>query len=242
MVIATKFGNTFDEKNKQITGSNASPEYIQRACDASLKRLKTDYIDLYQFHLNDYDPQKAEEVRDTLETLINEGKIRTYGWSTDFPDRAQVFVKGFNCQAFQFQMNVLDDAELMVKFCEKYGMTGINRGPLAMGLLTGKFRSDSTFTADDVRGSNAPSWMKYFKDGKPNSDWLQKMEHIREILTANGRTVVQGALAWILGRSKLTIPIPGFKTVSQVEENCNTLHSDPLNSSQIREINTIINR
>ena len=90
VVIATKFGNTFDEATRQGTGSDASPEYIRSACEASLRRLNTDYIDLYQFHLNGYPPEKAAPVRDTLEELVAAGKIRAYGWSTDFPDSARV--------------------------------------------------------------------------------------------------------------------------------------------------------
>ena len=70
VVIATKFGNTFDEASRQKTGQDASPEGIRNACDASLRRLDTDHIDLYQFHLNDYDPIKAVGVRETLEDLV----------------------------------------------------------------------------------------------------------------------------------------------------------------------------
>ena len=99
VVIATKFGNVFDEATKQITGSDASPAYIKRACEASLRRLETDYIDLYQFHLNGYEAGKGAKVRDTLEALVAEGKIRAYGWSTDFPDRARVFAEGDHCAA-----------------------------------------------------------------------------------------------------------------------------------------------
>jgi aryl-alcohol dehydrogenase-like predicted oxidoreductase len=94
VIVATKFGNTFDESARQKTGQDASPEGIRWACDESLRRLGTTYIDLYQFHLNDYDPKKAVEVLGTLEELIAAGKIRSYGWSTDFPERAKVFAEG----------------------------------------------------------------------------------------------------------------------------------------------------
>ncbi|MFP4312198.1 MAG: aldo/keto reductase, partial [Nitriliruptoraceae bacterium] len=83
IVIATKFGNQFDEATKQITGSSARPDYIRSACEASLQRLNTDYIDLYQFHLNDFPPAGVDDVLDTLERLVAAGKIRSYGWSTD---------------------------------------------------------------------------------------------------------------------------------------------------------------
>jgi aryl-alcohol dehydrogenase-like predicted oxidoreductase len=242
VVIATKFGNTFDESTRQITGADVSPEYIRRACEASLKRLNTDTIDLYQFHLGEYDLDQAAVVRDTLEELAAEGKIRHYGWSTDFPDCARVFAEGPNCSAAQFQMNVLDDAPSMVALCEELNLAGINRGPLAMGLLTGKYRTGSKLASDDVRGDRAPDWMKYFKDGSPNPEWLKKLEAIREILTSGGRTLAQGALAWLWARSEKTIPIPGFRTVAQVEENVGAMQFGPLSVGQMREIDTILER
>ena len=91
VVIATKFNAVFDEETRQVIGADASPEGIRRACEDSLRRLNTDYIDLYQFHDNGYPADQAEPVRETLEELVKEGKIRFYGWSTDFPDRAEVF-------------------------------------------------------------------------------------------------------------------------------------------------------
>jgi len=242
VVIATKFGNTFEETTRQITGSDASPEYIRQACEASLQRLNTDYIDLYQFHLNDYDPNQAGAVRDVLEELVAEGKIRQYGWSTDFPERARVFAEGPNCTVVQHQMNVLDDAGPMIALCEQVDLASINRGPLAMGLLTGKYRADSKLTSDDVRGDKSPAWMKYFKDGRPNPEWLKKLDEIREILTSGGRTLAQGALAWIWARSERTIPIPGFRTVAQVEENTAAMQFGPLGAEQMREIDTLLGR
>ena len=242
VVLATKFGNTFDESARQITGSNAAPKYVRRACEASLRRLNTDYIDLYQFHLNGYDPERAEEVRAVLEDLVGEGKIRHYGWSTDFAERARVFAEGPNCTAAQFQMNVLDDAGEMVAVCEELNLAGINRGPLAMGLLTGKYRAGSKLAGDDVRGDKSPTWMKYFKDGQPNPEWLEKLDAIREILCSDGRTLAQGALAWLWARSERTIPIPGFRTVAQVEENCAAMQFGPLSVEQMSEIEEWLER
>jgi aryl-alcohol dehydrogenase-like predicted oxidoreductase len=242
VVIATKFGNTFDEDTRQITGSDASPDYVRRACEASLRRLNTDYIDLYQFHVNNYDPDQAGAVRDVLEDLVAEGKIRRYGWSTDFPDRARVFAQGPNCTTVQHQMNVLDDARPMIALCEELDLASINRGPLAMGLLTGKYRADSKLASDDVRGDQGPAWMKYFKDGKPNPEWFEKVEAIREVLTSDGRTLVQGALGWLWGRSERTVPIPGFRTVAQIEENCAAMRFGPLSAGQVSEIDALLDR
>jgi aryl-alcohol dehydrogenase-like predicted oxidoreductase len=242
VVIATKFSNLFDEETRQVTGSSADPEYIRQACEASLRRLNTDYIDLYQFHDNGYPAEEAIPVRETLEELVQEGKIRAYGWSTDFPDRAEVFAQGENCATIQFQENVLDDNAALIDLCEEYKLTAINRGPLAMGLLTGKYKSDTQPSSDDVRGARSPDWMEYFEDGKPNETWLSQMEAVREILTSGGRTLPQGALAWLWARSDRTIPIPGFRTVEQVEENVGALEFGPLSESHMAEIESLLDR
>jgi aryl-alcohol dehydrogenase-like predicted oxidoreductase len=228
VVIATKFSNIFDESTRQVTGSSAEPGYIRQACEASLRRLKGDYIDLYQFHDNGYPADKAEPVRETLEALVMEGKIRAYGWSTDFSERAEVFAQGKNCAAIQLQLNVLEDNPSVITVCEIYNLAAICRGPLAMGLLTGKYTASSKPSSDDVRGEKSPEWMTYFQDGKPSAEWLQKMEALRETLTSGGRTLAQGALAWLWARSEQTLPIPGFRTVAQVKEDCGAMQYGPL--------------
>ena len=102
--------------------------------------------------------------------------------------------------------------------------------------------ADSKLGSDDVRGDRAPDWMKYFKDGRPNPEWLKKLEAVREILTSNSRTLAQGALAWLWARSEKTIPIPGFKTVAQVEENAAAMEFGPLSAGQMREIDMLLER
>ena len=242
VVITSKFSNVFDETSKQVTGSDASPAHIRQACEASLRRLNTDYIDLYLFHDNGYPADQAEPVRSTLEDLVKEGKIRAYGWSTDFADRAQVMAQGKNCAAIELQLNVLDDNVAVVDVCEKNKLAAINRGPLAMGLLTGKYTVNTKPSADDVRGEKSPEWMTYFKDGRPSPEWLNKIEAVREILTSDGRTLPQGALAWLWARSDQTIPIPGFRRVKQVKENCGALQFGPLASDQMQEIEVLLGR
>jgi aryl-alcohol dehydrogenase-like predicted oxidoreductase len=242
VVIATKFNAVFDETTRHVTGSDASPDGISKACEDSLRRLNTDYLDLYQFHDNGYPAEKAAPVRDTLEMLVQAGKIRAYGWSTDFVDRAEVFAQGSKCTSIQLQLNVLDDNPAMIALCEKHNLAAINRGPLAMGLLTGKYTAVTKISDNDVRGSKSPGWMKYFKDGKPNPEWMGMREAILEILTSKGRTVAQGALAWNWARSPQTIPIPGFRTVKQVEENARAMEFGALTQEQMRQINIILNR
>ena len=97
VVIATKFTYDFNDETGEEFGARIAPDEIRSQCEASLRRLKTDYIDLYQFHWNEYPAEQAGEVRDTLDGLVQAGKIRTYGWSTDFVDRAQFFAERPGC-------------------------------------------------------------------------------------------------------------------------------------------------
>ena len=242
VAIATKVGNCFDEANRLATGENADPEYILNACDASLKRLQTDVIDLYQFHINGFDEDRVAPVIEAFEKLVGAGKIRAYGWSTDFIPKAERFLAGEHNASVQFQNNVLDPNMAMMRFCEKRELAGINRGPLAMGLLTGKYTAASQIGAGDVRGTQAPEWMSYFKGGKPNAAFLDKIDAVKEILRSGGRTLAQGAIAWLWGASPRNVPIPGIRTVEQAKENAGALQFGPLLPDQVTEIDKLLSR
>lgn len=229
VVIATKFGQVFDEETRQVIGYDTSPEHIRMDCESSLRRLNTDYLDLYQLHVKDVELEKAVVIRDTLESLVEQGKIRFYGWSTDSTERARLFAAGPHCTAIQQQFNIFDGNLETLAVCEQFNLASINRGPLNMGLLTGKFSTDSRIPADDVR-SRRPALQE------ERVARLQKLEKIRGILTAGGRTLAQGALAWLWARSEKTIPIPGFKTIAQIEENIGALRFGPLTSQQMEQI------
>nr|BBH85420.1 aldo/keto reductase [Thermosporothrix sp. COM3] len=240
VIIATKFGFLFDEATRQATGSNVSSEYIRSACEASLRRLGTDYIDLYQLHCGISSRAEGEEVITTLEELVHAGKIRFYGASTDDPELAALFAQGPHCTVIQQQRNVFDGNDEVLAFCEAQGLAALCRSPLAMGMLTGKYRSNAGLAEDDFR-RRAPSWCAYFQADQIHR-WAALVDALREVLTADGRTLVQGALAWIWARSSITIPIPGFKTVEQVEENVAALHYGPLPEDQMRQIDELLER
>lgn len=246
VVIATKFGYHVDEANKVVTGYPAVAgdadvaAHLRQNLEDSLRRLETDWIDVYQLHVGDLGIPRALEVREILEALVTEGKIRTYGWSTDRTDAIRAFSNAPHCGVIQQQLSVLDGNLELLALCEERGLASINRGPLGMGLLTGKFSPESTFAQDDVRA--VAQWHPGFKDGKPTQDWLQKLEAVRAILTSGGRSLAQGALAWIWARSPVTVPIPGFKTLTQVEENCKALEFGPLSPAQMHEIDRVLGR
>ncbi|MFF7310864.1 aldo/keto reductase [Streptomyces sp. NPDC008137] len=242
VVVATKWGYLFDERTRTADGSDDSPAHLRRALAASLRRLDTDYVDLYQFHIGDAGPERAARLRDTCEDLVREGLIRAYAWSTDDPARAAVFAEGPHCAAVQHALNVLQDAPEMLRLCEEAGLASINRSPLAMGLLAGKRRAHQPPESGDIR-SRPPAWLQGFGDGSgADPEWLARVEAVRSILTSGGRTLAQGALAWLWARSPATVPIPGFRSVEQAEENAGAMARGALTGGQLAEIDRLLGR
>jgi aryl-alcohol dehydrogenase-like predicted oxidoreductase len=239
VVIATKWGNRLDPARRQIVGEDASPEYVREAVQASLRRLGTDRIDVYQFHLNGADPARAADLVPVLEELVEQGLVRTYGWSTDNPEGVEVFARGPHCGVVQHELNLFSDAPEILDLCERLDLASLNRSPLAMGLLSDRVTATSTYPPDTVRGT-APAWLAWFRDGRPAPDFLARRDAVREILTSGGRTVAQGALAWIWGRSGRTVPLPGCRTVAQVEENAGAMAHGPLTPDQMSEVAALL--
>jgi aryl-alcohol dehydrogenase-like predicted oxidoreductase len=234
VVIATKFGYTHDAGRQALTGEDVSPAYIRQACQASLRRLGTDRIDLYQLHVSNLPAGQAGDVMGVLEELAADGLIRCYGWSTHYPERAAAFAAGPHCAAVQHPLNVFADAPEMLAICEAHDLASVNNSPLAMGLLTGKYGAASRLAADDVRSSQP--WVEYFRDGSPAPEWLARLDAIRAVLSSGGRTLAQGALGWLLARSPCTVPIPGVRTVAQAEQNAAALRLGPLGEQEMTEI------
>ncbi|KOV81163.1 MULTISPECIES: aldo/keto reductase [unclassified Streptomyces] len=241
VVLATKWGNVFDADTRTLTGTDATPEYARRALTASLRRLGTDRVDLYQLHISDADPARAAELRDACEEFVAEGLVRAYGWSTDDPARAAVFAEGPHCAAVQHTLNVLQDAPGLLALCERLELASVNRSPLAMGLLAG--RRGGSLEAGDIR-SRPPAWLPGYADDGSGADpeWLARIDAVREILTSDGRSLAQGALNWLWARSPRTVPIPGFRTVAQAEENAGALAKGPLTAAQLTEIDRLLGR
>ncbi|MEU7801366.1 aldo/keto reductase [Micromonospora arborensis] len=236
-VIATKFGNASEEGTRRWLGSDASPAFAVRSLEDSLRRLGTDHVDLYQLHINELPVPAALDLIGTLEDLVDQGKIRAYGWSTDDPTSAEAFAAaGPRCAAIQHDESVLRDNAAVLAVCDSHDLASLNRGPLAMGLLTGSTRAVG---ADDVRG-RAPEWLEWFTDGRPTPRWAARVEQVRAALTADGRTLAQGALGWLLARSPRTVPIPGLRTVAQAEENLATLAQGPLSPESYAEVERLL--
>jgi aryl-alcohol dehydrogenase-like predicted oxidoreductase len=237
-VIATKFASVSDEEegiHYDDRDLPMTPEAIREACQDSLRRLQTDYIDLYLLHHGEYDAGGAVAVREILEGLVDEGLIRWYGWSTDDPERARVFAAGGHCAAIEHRLNVMFDAPAMLQVCEEFDLASICKSPLNGGILTGKFAADSTFPENDGRhGIDFTSGI--------GATRLEQIAALRPALTRDGRSLTQAALAWILTRSNRSIPIPGFKSVAQVDESIGALDAGPLAGDQMRLVEDVMER
>jgi aryl-alcohol dehydrogenase-like predicted oxidoreductase len=241
VLVATKFGTTFDESTRQLTGVDTTPAYVRAAVRASLRRLGRDRIDLYQLHTPDVPPARAAELVGTLEELVTEGLIAWYGVSTDTPDHARAIAAGPHCTAVQLELNVLDDNTAMLDLCDELDLAALCRSPLAMGLLGGRYTAASRIAASDIRGT-PPEWLRWFDGGRPRADYLERLVTVREELMSGGRTLAQGALAWIWARHERAIPLPGFRDSGQVEDNAGALRQGALEPAAMAAIGETLGR
>jgi aryl-alcohol dehydrogenase-like predicted oxidoreductase len=237
--IATKGGLLFDEESRSGSGADAGRRYLREAVRGSLRRLGTDRVDVYQLHAGAETPQQAEDVVAAFEELVAEGLIRAYGTSIDDPAIVEVFAAGEHCATVQHQCNVFGVDDRLLDVCAASGVTSLGRSPLAMGLLSGKYSAPGDLADSDVRRVT-PHWT-YYQAGAMD-DWLDRIARVREVLTSEGRSLVQGALAWVWARSEVTVPIPGFRTPEQVRENVAAVGYGPLTRSQLDEIDKLLGR
>ena len=242
VVLVSKFGCLFDEATRTFTGvmETADTAYVRRACEGSLRRLGVERIDVYLLHPNEFPIEHVEPVRETLAELVAEGKIASYGWSTDEVAKARTMALDPGCSVVEMALNLFNDAQLgMLELCDELDLLSLNRSALAMGLLTGTYDRASVLPADDIRGGGA-SWLTWFEGGRPKPELLDRLDAVREILTSDGRTLAQGALAWIWGRSDRTVPIPGFRRLDQIVDLAGARAFGPLAPAQMTEVSHLL--
>jgi len=237
IVVATKFGNVFDEVARIGGGQDISPAYIRQACDNSLRRLGVESIDLYQMHGGVATAAEAAPVVEVLDQLAEEGRIRTFGTSVDVPEVMEAFAKSQYGQTVQTQANVFGYDPAVLEVAERNNLAVLVRSPLAMGLLTGKYDLTNRPPADDVRRDTP--WWTYFDDDAM-AVWLERLNTIRDLLTTDGRTLAQGCIAYLWTLDPAIIPLPGARTVAQAEENAAALTSGPLPETTTKEITTLM--
>jgi len=234
-ILQVKFGASFDEVTKaQIDYDGLiEPVWIRNSLEGSLRRLQTNYVDIFQFQIGEYPLDGIPAILETLEDLIRAGKIRSYSMGTPHIDRARLFVEAPHCANIITNHNILMDAPEMLALLEQHKVALLAGIPFYLGLLTGKYTTASDFGDDDLR--------KRFDFSQERFQGLfSKIDVIKDILRSDGRTIAQGALAWLWARHLLTIPLPGFKTVKQVEENARALEYGALSDEQMQEISRIL--
>ena len=240
-LIISKLGTSFDEKSKQMLGDDMDSTNVIPAIDSSLRRLQRERLDIMLLHLNSLSMEIATPIFEQMEKARQLGKIRAYDWSTDFPLSVTAMANMEGFIGVEHAMSVFVDVPTIQSTIEQNDLFAFIRSPLAMGILTGKFNNTSILASDDVRAMNSDR-RDYFHDGKVASKYLANLDAVRELLQTGGRSLSQGALGWLMAKSDRNIPLPGARTVKQIQENAQAITYGPLAMNVMAEIETIIQR
>ncbi|MDQ0243540.1 aryl-alcohol dehydrogenase-like predicted oxidoreductase [Bacillus fengqiuensis] len=227
-IIATKGAHKF--VGQDVVYDN-SPAFLKTEVENSLKRLQTDYIDLYYIHFPDEDTRKDEAVG-ALKQLKDEGKIRAIGVSNFSIEQLKEANQDGYVDVYQGEYNLLQrDAEKeLLPYTKEYNISFIPYFPLASGLLAGKYNKDMVF--NDLRAD-----LPYFQKEVFGQN-LKKVEQVRKIADAKNAEVAHVVLAWYLTRDSIDVLIPGAKRADQVLNNLKTLDVQ-LTAEEIQEIDRI---
>ncbi|MGC8595026.1 MAG: aldo/keto reductase [Candidatus Kryptoniota bacterium] len=234
VVIATKFGNVRGPNGERL-GVNGKPEYVRSACEASLRRLGVETIDLYYQHRVDPDTP-IEDTVGAMARLVEEGKVRFIGLSEASSKTIRRANAVYQITALQSEYSLWTrdiEGEIM-RTCRELGIGIVPYSPLGRGFLTGKIRSTNDLAPDDFRRQAHPRFME--ENFRKN---LRIVEIVEQIAAEKGCTPAQLALAWVLAQGDDIVPIPGTKRVKYLEENVGAL-SVQLNSDDLRRIASAI--
>lgn len=232
VVLATKGGLMGHHRDPQGEPVYDRPEKVINAFEASLRRLGTDYLDVYFNHIWWDKEEETEAFLTAFTQLKQEGRVRAVGVSTDSFDYIKHFNRDGGLDVVQLDYSILNrNAEKeILPYCQEHGIGVVVRGPLRMGILTGKFTSETGFPEGDIR------------KGWPQEDWfndsLKKVEGLRE-LEADGQTLGQLALRFVLDHPAVSVAIPGAKTPEQVEANVAASVRPLLSAEARRHINDV---
>jgi aryl-alcohol dehydrogenase-like predicted oxidoreductase len=213
VVLATKFGNVRGENGERL-GISGDPDYVRKACDASLERLGVDHIDLYYQHR--VDPETAvEETWGAMKELVQAGKVRYLGISEAAPEtiRRAHAVHPVSALQTEYSLWSRDVEDEILPTVRELGIGFVPYSPLGRGFLTGRITSPEDFEEDDFR-RNAPRFQ-----GENFQRNLDLVDRVREIAQEKDVTAGQLALAWLLHQGEDIVPIPGTKRREYLEEN-----------------------
>ncbi len=232
VVLATKFGNERTAEGAYL-GVNGRPEYVRSACEASLKRLGVDHIDLYYQHRVDKNVP-IEETVGAMAGLVQQGKVRFLGLSEAAPETIRRAHKVHPISALQSEYSLWsrDPEEEILPTLRELGIGFVPYSPLGRGFLTGQFKKPEDIPENDYR-RNAPRFMgeNFYKN-------LELVTHLEALAAEKGCTASQLALAWVLAQGNDIAPIPGTRRRDRLEENLGAAHL-VLTASELERIDAI---
>ncbi len=232
VVLATKFGNVRSPEG-EFLGVNGTPEYVKQACEASLKRLRVDHIDLYYQHR--VDPKTPiEETVGAMAELVKEGKVRYLGLSEASASTIRRAQEVHPIAALQTEYSPwsLDVEEDILPTCRELGIAFVAYSPLGRGFLTGQIKKFEDLAEDDWR-RNMPRFQ-----GENFDKNLKLVNVIEGIAKDRGCTTSQIALSWVMGQGEDVIPIPGTKRRKYLEENAKAIEIQ-LSDEELNKIKSI---
>lgn len=232
VVIATKFGFDVDPKTRERRGRTSRPEHIKQVAEASLKRLKTDAIDLFYQHR--VDPNvPIEDVAGAVKELIAEGKVKHFGLSEAAAQtiRRAHAVQPVTAVQSEYSLWARDPEPEILPTCEELGIGFVPWSPLGSGFLTGKINTDNQFDSSDLRSRMPRFTLEARKANQPLVDLLGAIAQRKQA------TPAQIALAWLLAQKPWIVPIPGTTKLHRLEENIGAI-SVKLTPDDLRDINT----
>jgi aryl-alcohol dehydrogenase-like predicted oxidoreductase len=233
-IVATKIGwQNYDHAAQRSQYDD--PAKIVAGVEESLHRLGTDYVDLIQWHIGRREAT-MESVLGGFRRLKQAGKVRAFGLSTSDFDYLQAFNAENDCATLQIDYSILNrtaEAEIF-PYCQKHNIGVIVRGPLAMGILTGKFSAQSRFPEGDFRRN----WLNNPDENRIFMDDLAKVEALQPL--AEGRTLAQLALQFSFTHPAVSTTIPGAKTVTQLQENLKAAELGTLSDEDMAVIDALV--
>ena len=233
ITLATKFGIVRDSTDPKTRGVNGKPEYVKSSCEASLKRLNVEVIDLYYLHRRDPDTP-IEETVGAMAQLVKEGKVRGIGLSEVNTETLRKAHATFPLTALQSEYSLWsrDPEEEILPVCKELGIAFVAYSPLGRGFLTGQIKKFEDLAEDDYRRASPRFQGENFNK---NLDLVKKIEAIAK---DKGCTPSQLALAWVMAQEDFIFPIPGTKRIKYLEENIKA--SDiKLSSKELKQIEEI---
>jgi aryl-alcohol dehydrogenase-like predicted oxidoreductase len=233
ITLATKFGIVRDPGNPMARGFNGSPAYLKSACEASLKRLQTDTIDLYYLHRIDASTP-VEDTAGAMAELVKEGKIKGIGFSeiSSATLRRAHAIHPVSAVQSEYSLWTRDPEDGILETCAELGIAFVAYSPLGRGFLTGQIKKETDFEADDYRKFSPRFQGENFQK---NIDLVTALE---KLAAEKGCRASQLALAWVMAQGDNIFPIPGTKRIKYLDENVGALDIS-FTKNELEEINTI---